>query len=240
MSEPVIDAGGRISKEIDDAISGNVVSAAVYGTDINSKPKKGMDCNMVLVLDKIDEETLIAIDRVIKGSGFPFCGSPLLVETSEIEGMMDSVPISFLNILVSYHTVYGRSIFKGLSSINHEHLRAQTEQFLREKLFDARRTMYDLFSSDEGMTEGIEKMRSFLRRSVQLYYILGKPWLTSDAERWDAFFEDFGIEDALLKKYHEGGLGPLSKDDLRKLGLSIIQNGIKPVLKRVDEMGPSQ
>ncbi|MBN1539356.1 MAG: hypothetical protein JW939_04370 [Candidatus Thermoplasmatota archaeon] len=240
MSDSVIDSGEKVCKEIDDAISGNVVSAAVYGTDINSKPKKGMDCNLVLVLDRIDEETLIAIDRVIRGSGFPCSTSPLLVETSEIEGMMDSVPVSFLNILVSYHTVYGRSIFKGLSSINHEHLRAQTEQFLREELFEARRILYSLFSSEEEMVCGIERMRALLRGSIQLYYILSKPWLTSDAERRDAFFEDFGIGDALLKRYYEGDLEALSKNDLRKLGLSIIHNGIKPVLKRVDEMGPQQ
>ncbi|MGA1792659.1 MAG: hypothetical protein ACMUHM_01795 [Thermoplasmatota archaeon] len=235
----VIEKGEKIAKEIDDKISGSVVSAVVYGTDIHSEPKEGIDCNLVLVLDRIDPGTLETIETVIKEADAPCMVSPMLVEMAEIEGMMDSVPLSFLNILVSYQTVYGRSIFKGLSSLNHEHLRAQTEQSLREYLITARRRLYRSFSNDKDMHKEIEMMRGLLKRSIQLYCIIKKPWLTEDSEKWEAFFEEFQIDDIWLKKYYESDLRKLSKEDLRKMGFSIIDHGIKPILKKVDEMGPN-
>lgn len=235
----VIEKGEKISREIDEKISGNVISAVVYGTDIHQEPKEGIDCNLVLVLDRIDSGTLEMIDKIIKSADAPCMVSPLLVEMSEIEGMMDSVPLSFLNILVSYQTVYGKSIFKGLSSLNHEHLRAQTEQSLRENLITARRRLYRSFSSEKDMFKEIEMMRGLLKRSIQLYCILKKPWLTDDGEKWEAFFEEFQIDDIWLKKYYESDLRKLSQDDLKKMGFSIIDHGIKPILKKVDEMGPN-
>ena len=235
----VIETGERISKEIDEKIDFNIISAVVYGSDIHSEPREGMDCNLVLVLDRIDAKTLEIIESVIKNSGAPSMAPPLLVEMSEIEGMMDSVPLSFLNILVSYQTVYGRSIFKGLSSINHEHLRAQTEQSLRENLINARRRLSRSFNTDVEVHREIDMMRGLLKRSIQLYCILKKPWLTEDREKWEAFFEDFPTDDIWLKRHHDSELRSLPVEDLRKFGFSLIDHGIKPILKKVDEMGPN-
>ncbi|MBN1389872.1 MAG: hypothetical protein JXA22_04430 [Candidatus Thermoplasmatota archaeon] len=236
----VIETGERIAKEIDEKIDGNVVSAVVFGTDIRSEPKEGMDCNIVLILDKIDHKTLLMIDHVVKDSSDHCMITPILVEVSEIEGMMDSVPHSFLDILVSYQTVYGRSLFKGLSSINHEHLRAQIEQSLREYLFNARRRLFHTYSMGSGVVNEIEAMRALLNRSVQLYCILVKPWLTQEGEKWESFFEDFQVDEILLKGHYRSDIGSLSDEDLRKLGFSIIDQGIKPILRKIDEMGPTQ
>jgi len=230
--------GGKLAKDIDGLIDGEVVSAVVFGSDIYTDPKEGMDCNLVLVLDKVDQLALEVIGSVLKDAGRACLTAPLVVEFGEVEGMMDSVPVSFLNILVSYQTVYGKPIFKGLQTINHEHLRAQTEQTLRENLFNARRRLYTSFTMENHMTKQIEMMRGLLKRSIQLYYILKKPWLSDPQEKWDAFFEEFQTDDVWLKKYYNEDLENLSDDDLKKLGFSIVDHGIKPLLQKVDELGP--
>jgi hypothetical protein len=234
----ILEMGEKVAKEIDKKIGGKIISAVVFGNDIHSEPHEGMDCNLVLVLDKVEYKGLEAIDKIIKDSGMKWMSTPILVEMGEIEGMMDSVPVSFLNILVSYQTVYGKSIFKGLSTINHEHLRAQTEQSLRENLFLARKRLYRAFSSEKEMAREIEMMRGLLKRSIQMYCILQKPWLTEDQEKWDAFFEEFQSEDVWLKKYYASDLKRLNKDELKKLGFSIVDFGFKPLLQKVDELGP--
>ena len=234
----IVEIGEKIAKDIDKKIGGKIISAVVFGTDIHSEPHEGMDCNLVLVLDKVDQQALERIENVVGASGLKCMSTPILVEYGEIEGMMDSVPVSFLNILVSYQTIYGKSIFKGLSSINHEHLRAQTEQSLRENLFLARKRLYRAFSAKKDMVMEIEMMRGLLKRSIQMYCILQKPWLTEDQEKWDAFFEEFQSEDVWLKKYYMSDLKRLNKDELKKLGFSIVDFGIKPLLQKVDELGP--
>jgi hypothetical protein len=234
----VIEKGEMIVKEIADNIDGEIISAVVWGSDIHGELKESMDCNLVIVFDKIDGKKMETVGKIIKKSGGPCIEVPLLVEMGEIEGMMDSVPVSFLNILMSYQTIYGRSLFKGLSSLNHEHLRAQTEQSLRENLFHARRRLYKGFSNKAHMIKEIEMMRGLLKRSIQLYCILKKPWLVTDEEKWSAFFEDFESGDIYLKKYHNSDLSSLSEDELIKTGFSIIDHGIKPLLTFVDEIGP--
>jgi hypothetical protein len=234
----IVEIGEKVAKEIDRKIMGKIISAVVFGADIHGEPHEGMDCNLVLIMDKVDHSGLETIEDIIKGCGIKCMSTPILVELSEMDGMMDSVPVSFLNILVSYQTVYGKSVFKGLSTINHEHLRAQTEQSLRENLFLARKRLFRAYSSEKDMFREIEMMRGLLKRSIQMYCILQKPWLTEDQEKWDAFFEEFQAEDVWLKKYYASDLKKLNKDELRKLGFSIVDFGIKPLLKKVDELGP--
>jgi len=234
----VIEMGEMIVKEIADNIDGEIISAVVWGSDIHGELKEAMDCNLVIVFDRIDGKKLETVGSIIKEKGGSCMDAPLLVEMDEIEGMMDSVPVSFLNILMSYQTIYGRSLFKGLSSLNHEHLRAQTEQSLRENLFHARKRLYKGFSDRKNMVKEIEMMRGLLKRSIQLYCILKKPWLVNDEEKWSAFFDDFESGDIYIKKYHNSDLSSLTEDDLKKLGFSIIDHGIKPLLTFVDEIGP--
>lgn len=234
----IVDTGERISKEIGKAIPERLVSALVYGADIGKEGTSALDCNLVLVFDRIDLPLLEQVKTVINSCDIPCLKIPLVVQTDEIEGMMDSVPASFLDILLSYQTVYGRSLFKGLSSINHEHLRAQTEQKLRENLFSARKSFLHGMRGRSEMENQFRSIRELFRRSIQIYSVLKKPWLVDEEERWSSFLEEFHTEDIDIKRTFDVDLSTLSEEELRKLTLSILDKGFKPMLCKVDEMGP--
>lgn len=238
ISMNAVDTGERIANEISKAVQDRLVSALVYGSDIGKEGALALDCNLVLVFDRIDLQLLEAVKVVLNTCDLPCMKVPLMVQTDEIEGMMDSVPSSFLDILLSYQTVHGRSLFKGLSSINHEHLRAQTEQRLRENLFSARRSLLHGMRGRGEMENQFRSIRELFRRSIQIYSILKKPWLTNEEERWSSFQEEFDPDGTDIRKTFDIDLSGLSDDELKRLTLTILDRGFKPLLCKVDEMGP--
>ena len=177
----IIEIGGKIAKEIDEKIDGKVISAVVYGTDIQKDAETAKDCNMVFILDHVGMKEITIIHNVIEECNLECAKSPLIIEESEIEGMGDSVPTSCLDVLSSYQTIFGRSVFKGLSTINHEHLRAQVEQRIRESLFSARRGLMRGYTGGKKMDQELVHMKNLLKRSLNLYMILKKPWFICPA-----------------------------------------------------------
>jgi len=238
MSMNAVDTGEMIAKEISKVVQDRLVSAIVYGSDIGKEGASALDCNLVLVFDRIDLPLIEVVKGVLCNCDLSCMKVPLLVQTDEIEGMMDSVPASFLDILLSYQTVHGRSLFKGLSSINHEHLRAQTEQRLRENLFSARRSLLHGMRGRGEMENQFRSIRELFRRSIQIYSVLKKPWLTNEEERWISFQEEFDPDSTDIGKTFDIDLSTLSDEELKKLTLTILDHGFKPLLCKVDEMGP--
>jgi hypothetical protein len=234
----IIEMAEKIAKAVDEKIDGQVVSAVVYGTEIHGDPSEAKDCNMVLVLDIVTMKEINIIHSVINEMMMDCGKTPLIIEHSEIEGMGDSVPSSCLDVLSSYQTVYGKSVFKGLSSISHEHLRAQVEQRIRESLFSARRGLIRGYSGGKQLDQELVYMKNLLKRSLHLYLILKKPWLTQESEKWDSFLEEFSPDNIWLRNYFVKELGAMDDEDKRNLAYAIVEDGIKPLLKQVDDMGP--
>lgn len=236
----IIEMAEEIAKEIDEKIEGKVISAVVYGTDIHKDLERSMDCNMVLILDQVGMKEINIIHSVISDFMMECAKTPLIIEESEIEGMGDSVPTSCLDVLASYQTVFGRSVFKGLSSINHEHLRAQVEQRVRESLFSARRGLMRGYVGGRKMDQELVHMKNLLKRSLNLYLVLKKPWLVDENEKWESFLDEFSPDNIWLRNYFVKDLSSMDDEEKRNLASAIIQDGIKPLLKKVDQMGPQE
>lgn len=234
----IIEMGEKVVSDLDSAIEPKIVSAVVYGKDIHKEFDKDVDCNLLLVLEKVDLPTIEMINNKIKGLTKGCMKTPLVIEVEEIEGMMDSAPPTFLQILMSYQTVYGKSILKGLSSLNHEHLRAQTEQNLREQLFCARYNFLRGLDNEDTMRSVLMDISETLSRSLKLYYMIKKPWITDEKEKWDSFREDFDISDPWTLKFPDFDDKEMNLEEMKKIGMAIINSGLKPLLEKVDSMGP--
>ncbi|GEM_PF-3874180 len=233
-----IELGEKIAREIDEKIKSSVISAVVYGFDIHGDSDDAKDCNMVIVLDHIGLEEIQKVHEALQENMTHCTKTPILVEYSEIEGMGDSVPSSFLDVLTSYQTVYGKSLFKGLSSINHEHLRAQVEQKLRENLLQARTSILKGYVGGKKLDQELVRIKNLFNRSLHMYMILKKPWLVKETEKWSSFLDEFSPDNIWLRTYYVKDLGSMDDDEKRNLSAAIVEAGIKPLLTRVDELGP--
>jgi hypothetical protein len=234
----ILEMGEKIAKEIDDKIDGKVISAVVYGTEIQGDPDKAKDCNMVIVLDKVGLRELKIVEEIAQSQKLDCVKTPLVLELADIEGMGDSVPYSILDVFTSYQTVYGKSFFKGISSISHEHLRAQMEQMLRENLITARKRLMKALKEGGRIDDEIIYIKNILKRCIKYYMIFQKPWLTDDSDKWVDFLDEFNPSNILLRDLSMNDPTKLSQADKFKLASAFIEDGIKPLLKKVDEMGP--
>jgi hypothetical protein len=234
----ILEMGEQLAAEIDDRIPGKVVSAVIYGTEIQGDPDEAKDCNMVIVLDHIGLEEMEIIHDIMKEHRKDCVKEPLILEQPDVEGMGDSVPHAVLDVFTSYQTVFGRSFFKGISSFSHEHLRAQMEQMLRENLITARKRFMKALSGGKSLDNELIYIKNILKRCIKYYMIFQKPWLTDEGEKWIDFLEEFNPNNLVLRDLSMGDPSKMSQEDKLKLASAYIEDGIKPLLKKVDEMGP--
>ncbi len=238
MDLTILELGENLAKEIDSRIDGHVVSAVVFGTEIQGDPDKAKDCNMVIVLDHVGLEEMRIICEVITDHKEECIKDPLILEQADIEGMGDSVPHAVLDVFTSYQTVFGRSFFKGISSFNHEHLRAQMEQMLRENLITARKRLTIALKKEGRIDDEIINIKNILKRCIKYYMIFQKPWLTDEGEKWVDFLEEFNPNNMFLRDHSLNDPSKLSTEEKYRLASAYIEDGIKPLLKKIDEMGP--
>jgi hypothetical protein len=224
--------------EMADMIGQGLVSLVVFGEDINKDTAKASECNLLVVVGTIDLATYTKVNDSLSVLGQINFKYPLIMAEDEIEGMMDSVPETFLQIMMSYQTVYGRSVFRGLSSLNQEYLRSQTEKSIRENLFCSRIILFKGISEDGNVMEAVDGIRDMLMRSIKIYHILAKPWIKDDEEHLTSFYEEFPERASDNRRLFEDGLEKLDDQQIRSILFNAISRGIKPILKRVDEMGP--
>lgn len=228
----------NLSKELADELNTNIISMVAYGRDIQKDIEKASDYSMLIAVEELNIDTHRKVQSVLKNKQVGDLINPLIIQSDEIEGMMDSVPETFIDILLSYQTVYGKPLFKGLAHINQEHLRAQTERSLREYLFESRILLMKGLRSKKDIIRSLYQMKDLLCKSIKIYHVLSKPWITEDSEHRSDFFQEFPEGSMWIKKLLIDDLDGMTTEDLEKIAFSVINEGIKPILFKVDEMGP--
>jgi hypothetical protein len=134
--------------------------------------------------------------------------------------------------------LHGPQPFRNLSSISHEHLRAQTERCIRESLCKARIALVRGLCSQGEMVESIMQIRETMDMTIRLFHILSRPWITEEREHREAFKEEFPGVSVWIDMLDRENLDRMDKEMLQSLAHNLIDEGIKPMLMKVDEMGP--
>lgn len=234
----VVEAMEKVTRELDNKDELGIESIVAYGIDIHKDLSKAKDFNMLFVVNDIDLNVINTIHHHMKKASIKCLDSALIMERGELEGMMDSVPEIFLQILISFQTLYGNQPFVGLSSISHEHLRAQTERCIRESLCRARMSLMKGLNDKTIMLRSIKEIEEMMEISVKLYHILSRPWITEPNEHKEAFKEEFPGVTVWMDMLERNDMETLSHQILSSLAHNMIHEGIKPMLMKVDEMGP--
>jgi len=233
----VIELANDIAERMEEEIGPSLVSVVLYGRDMYMEKNEAQDYNFLIILEKLDLPIMKKIRTLLEKSELKIT-NPLIIERVEMEGMMDSVPICFLDILISFQTISGKPLLKGLSSLSQEHLRAQTERFLRESLCRGRMNLIEGMGKEELLRSNVEELRETFLRSIKMYHLINKPWLIEEEEHLTSFFSDFPAAVNSLQGKLEKNLSEIDEKGLEELGYSLINDGIGPMLRNVDELGP--
>ena len=235
----IVDIVRDLAQGLDEAIDTKIISAVAYGTDIYMDLENACDYRMLLIVENYDLPTARKISSFLREKEIGNLNTPIIMEKDEIMGMVDSVPQSFIEILMSFQTVYGEQLITGLSSISQEYLRAQTERSLRENICASRQIFFEWLTDKESYPEHSCTIREIFIKSLYMYHILTKPWLTEEEEHINAFLEEFQDSRGPIEKLLAGDTSSLKGDEAEQVYLSAINQGIVPMMTKVDEMGPS-
>ena len=235
----VVDVVRDLAQGLDGAIDTRVISAVAYGTDIYMDLEEAVDYNMLLIVEHYDLGTARKIGSFLRDKEIGNLKVPLVMEREEILGMVDSVPQSFIEILMGFQTVYGDQLITGLSSISQEYLRAQTERNLRESICTSRQVFFRWLTDKESNRDNMLLIKDIFMKSLNMYHILTKPWLTEEEEHVNAFFEEFQESRGPLEKFLKSDPSSLPEDEAEQICFTAINDGIVPLMRKVDNMGPS-
>lgn len=128
----------KIVKALKDALADQLRSIVLYGSAARGDFQKATsDINLLVVLDKLDPETLAKLSPSMSkwrrdGQPFPRLFTPELIAEST-----DVFPIEYLDIRAHHVVLYGPDPFEGLV-VHEEHLRLWCERELREKMMRLR------------------------------------------------------------------------------------------------------
>ncbi|MCK5772292.1 MAG: hypothetical protein KAH57_00750 [Thermoplasmata archaeon] len=234
----VIDSATEIFQEIAGINGMDINSVVLYGNDLYLDTEEADDYKVLIVVEHIDLEITRKLKKALKKQKSLNLSNPLILELGEIEGMMDSVPQLFLNILVHYQTIYGKTLFKGLSAISQEHLRAHTERVLRDSLFQGRIELITGMGDKDEMVLRLEKLLDILYCSIRMFHLIKKPWLTMENEHMESFYNEFPVAKQRFGDLNREKISDIDLYALEEIGYSIILQGIRPMLDNVDNMGP--
>lgn len=234
----VIDWATEMFQEIVKGDEMDITSVVLYGNDLYLDTEEAEDYNVLIVVEHINLDTTRKLKDSLLKQDPSNLSDPLILELEEIEGMMDSVPQLFLNILVHYQTIYGKTLFKGLSAISQEHLRAHTERVLRDCLFQGRIELISGMGDKDEMVLRLENLLDILYCSIRIFHLIKKPWLTMENEHMESFYNEFPVAKDMFGDLNREKISDLKLHDLEEIGYSIILEGIRPMLDNVDKMGP--
>ncbi len=234
----VIDKATEIFEEIAKEYDMDITSVVLYGNDLYLDTDEADEYKVLIVVEHVDLDMTRRLKKVLLKQDFLDLANPLILELSEIEGMMDSVPQLFLNILVHYQTIYGKTLFKGLSAISQEHLRAHTERVLRDYLFQGRIELISGMGDVDEMAIRLENLWDILYCSIRMFHLIKKPWLTMEDEHMESFYKEFPVSKKRFGSFDRKKISGMILNDLEEIGYSIVLEGIRPMLDNVDKMGP--
>ena len=116
----------------------NLKSITVVGSSLTEDYRPGRsDINTVLVLGKLNLDSLVAIASLARPMSKRKLSAPLLMTTSYIERSRDVFGVEFLDLQMTHRTIYGDDPFETLS-FDKKDIRLQCERELKAMLIKLR------------------------------------------------------------------------------------------------------
>lgn len=232
----------KIALEIKEKLGANHVSIILQLDSVDSKRSLGQKLPQLLIIVKnFDKFTLMMITNVLQE--YPNeLEIPYVVEYKDVQGMLDSIPKSFLDIKMNYVVLTGEDVTEMIKPPSYEHFRAQTELTLRNDILQSRRNLISVMAHQMSTQELLKELSIVSLNSIRNYYQIVEPKLRTTEELIRKFGEDFPEGSETLERILEytyqtiKGL-EVTEDDQLQLILFTFDNILQPILLEIDELG---
>ena len=129
---------------LDTELGAGLKAVSVYGsaTGPDFVPKKS-DINLVVVVDRLDEEVLTRLLDVVKWGAGRSIVPPLMLTPSDIEASLDVFPIEYLEIKESHVVIAGDDYFSSIE-VDPGNLRLECESQLKAAVLRTRQAYLEI------------------------------------------------------------------------------------------------
>lgn len=232
----------KIALELEEKLGRNHISTILRSEEIKD-PKAASKTlpQLLLIVRKFDKYTLMIISNVLREYG-ELIGLPYIVEYKDIQGMLDSIPRSFINIKKHYLLLAGQDVMEMVKPPSYEHFRAQTELTLRSDVLNLRRDLIRVMSHQMDSQEYLKQLSIVALNAIRNYYQIIKPTLKTTEEFISKFNEDFpdgkDVLHRILKFAYSMIKGiDITEEDKLQLILSTFDRVLQPILIEIDALG---
>jgi predicted nucleotidyltransferase len=177
-----------------------ITSVILYGSAAGEgySPKRS-DVNFLVVAEDLNPETLRRLHPLTRGWRRRRIATPLIMRKSLIETSLDSYPLEFLSMMVSYRVLYGEDVLQGLE-FRKEDVRLQCERELKAKLLLLREAYVDSSGVKLLLQRLISESLPAMNAIFQgLLYLQGRPWKFVGDPLLSAGKQSFGLNIGLFQ-----------------------------------------
>ncbi len=240
----------EIASEIKEKLGTNHVSTIIQ-TDVQYSKVKHLSTipQFLIIVEEFDKFTINMITEVLEN--YPnTIKTPFVVEYKDLEGMLDSIPRSFINMKKSYQVLEGNDITEMIQPPSYEHFRAQTELILRNDVLKVRRDLIRVLLNQTSITKHVKELSMIALNSIRNYYQIVEPELQTTEEIIERFNIDFPKGKSSLKDILEYTYRNLKADENKKeeetketrneiisIIISTLDDVLQPLLIEIDSLG---
>jgi hypothetical protein len=176
-------------------------SVVLYGSGAGEgySPRRS-DVNFLVVAEDLSPKTLRRLHPLTRSWRRRRVAIPLIMRRELIETSLDSYPLEFLSMMVSYRVLYGEDVLQGLV-FRKEDVRLQCERELKAKLLLLREAYVDSAGVKHLLHRLISETLPAMNAIFQgLLYLQGRPWKFVGDELLSAGTESFELNRELFQE----------------------------------------
>ena len=213
LSDELKKISGEFLENVQEAFGEELTSVILYGPAVRGEKSKDPHIHFLVVVEDNTPSELAHCAQYVKKWNKAKITVPLFLHPRYITQSLDTFPLEFMDMSLSYHVVYGEDVLAELT-FDKGDVRNQCERELKGKLLHLRAEYISLRGNSKGLTD-------LVRRSLNTFRLVfsGALYLKSAEipQKTNSLFEavinEYELDASLFKKLSATAKGEIKVTD---------------------------
>ena len=195
------------------AFGEDLISVILYGPAARGEKSKEPYIHFMVVVRDNTPSELVRCAPFIKKWQKKLITIPLFLNPGYIQKSLDTFPLEFLEMSLSYHVVYGEDVLANLE-FNMDDIRSQCEREVKGKLLYLRAEYLSLRGNSKGLMDLLNRTLNTFRLLFSGALYLKKHEIPTKTEAvLDAVIDEYDLDDVQFKKLKAAAKGEIKMGD---------------------------
>ena len=195
------------------AFGEDLISVILYGPAARGEKSKEPYIHFMVVVRDNTPSELVRCAPFIKKWQKKLITVPLFLNPGYIQQSLNTFPLEFLEMSLSYHVVYGEDVLAGLE-FNMDDIRSQCEREVKGKLLYLRAEYLSLRGNSKGLMDLLNRTLNTFRLLFSGVLYLKEHEIPPKTEAvLDAVIDEYDLDAAQFNKLKAAAKGEIKMDD---------------------------